>query len=375
MTINQFIAGEWCARCGYQFFMPAKINHEWVIDDAQIVTKLELATWWLAQLNAFSLFTPDVSTYIRMQQVREATTSNKIEGTQTKVAQVLLPAEELSDEYCLDWQEVQNYISAQNHGVALLDELPLSIRLLKAVHVDLLKGVPGEFKQPGEVRTSQNWIGGSSPANAMFVPPHQECLPELLSDLEAFWHNEQIHVPWLIRCAISHYQFETIHPFCDGNGRLGRLLNTLFLMQSKLLQKPVLYLSHYLESRRDRYYNHLTNVRERNDLKSWLLFFLDGVIETSQVTIERYTQVNLLRKEIEAYCLEAGFKAASYKQLIDAFYTQPSMTVQEAATALGKSYITTLRMIQRLHSDGILVLSKYSKSRYYTFQRFLEIFE
>jgi Fic family protein len=213
MKFETFIAGKWLQRYRYKSFEPVAVNHDWIWEDPTIAVLLEQATRALGELNAFSLIVPDIDLFVQMHVVKEAQTSSRIEGTQTAMDEALLTEEQILPEKRDDWREVQNYIDAVNQAISDLETLPLSNRLLKKTHAILMSGVRGEHKQPGEFRTSQNWIGGSSLQDAAFIPPHPESVAELMSDLEKFWHNEEVAVPQLVRIAISHYQFETIHPF------------------------------------------------------------------------------------------------------------------------------------------------------------------
>jgi len=278
MTVNtkmeDYIPGELDQRYQYQAYQPNTVNLQWNWDNPKINTLLETTSRALAELNAYSLIVPDVDLFIYMHVLKEASQSSKIEGTQTHIDDAILDESQVDPEKRDDWNEVQNYVQAMTEAITELDHVPLSVRLLKQTHAILMQGVRGEHKAPGDFRTSQNWIGGTSLSNAVFIPPHHDSVPELMGDLEKFWHNQTVNVPDLIRIAVSHYQFETIHPFLDGNGRIGRLLITLYLINRGLLDKPTLYLSDYLERNRAQYYDSLTQVRLSNDMTQWVIFFL-----------------------------------------------------------------------------------------------------
>jgi len=273
LDISQFEAGNLVKRIDYKSFEPSSINREWIISDPQISKLVEEATLHLGKLDAFSVIVPNVSTFIQMHVVKEATTSSRIEGTQTEIDEAVTPGKDLAPEKLGDWNEVQNYIQAMNFAIDRLDTLPLSSRLFRQTHEQLLSGVRGREKQPGQYRRSQNWIGGASIRDAVFIPPHHSSVDALMGDLEFFLNNEQINVPHLIRIAIAHYQFETIHPFLDGNGRLGRLMITLYLVKSRMLHKPTLYLSDFFARNKTLYYDNLMNVRMHTVLPNGLSFF------------------------------------------------------------------------------------------------------
>jgi Fic family protein len=292
----------------YEYFSPSFINKPFEIENKKILLALEQANRLLGELNAYGNLIPDVDFFIKMHVVSEAVSSSKIEGTKTEMDDALLSEEEVDPEKRDDWQEVNNYINAMNEAVANLRQLPVSVRLIKETHKVLMSGVRGENKIPGEIRTSQNWIGGASINTAHFVPPHHEEVSELLSDWEKFWHNQDIDVPVLIKVAMCHYQFETIHPFLDGNGRIGRLLMILQLMERDFLRYPVLYISNFFEHHRQAYYDSLDIVRSKNDIDQWILLFLEAISETAKKSIKTFESILKLRASFEKKILGLGRK-------------------------------------------------------------------
>jgi Fic family protein len=333
--VTQFKAGKLVKQTDYKSFMPEFINHEWLLDDAELAHLAAEASLKLGKLNGLSMVIPDVDLFIRMHVVKEATTSSKIEGTQTNMEEAMLSAKEISPEKRNDWQEVHNYISAMQKAMKELHKLPLSNRLLRNAHHTLMQGVRGKHKQPGEFRRSQNWIGGATIKDAMYVPPHHNNVADLMSDLEKFIHNEAITLPVLLKAALAHYQFETIHPFLDGNGRVGRLLITLILVSEGVLDKPSLYLSDFFEKNRQLYYDNLNAVRTKNDLKRWFRFFLIGVIQTADSSLTTFKKILKLKEEIEIKRLtKLGKRYALGKQLLDYLFAKPVITAAEISTAL-----------------------------------------
>jgi len=361
MNLKDFKAGYYKLQYKYKSFYPEKINHTWSWDDPVLNTLLEQAVQSLGDLNAFSLFVPEVDLFIRMHIVKEANTSSMIEGTRTEIDETLMNIEEIEPERRADWQEVQNYISAMNVAIDKLKTLPLSNRLLREVHTILLKGVRGEYK--------------SALSDAVFIPPHHEDVPELMSDLEKFWHNDEIDVPHLIRIAISHYQFETIHPFLDGNGRIGRLLITLYLVNHKLLEKPSLYLSDFFEKHRPSYYDALSRVRESDDLVHWIKFFLNGVISTAEKGKDTFKSILLLRKRVDENMVKLGRRAKKGKALMKFLYRKPVVTAPEISESLSISTKSVYRLIHDLEKMGILK-EKTGKRRnkIFVFDEYLKLF-
>lgn len=375
MLLEEFQSGSYQKQFQYRSFLPSRINHGWIWSDPAINSLLSEANRWLGELNAFGKILPDVDTYIRMHALKEANSSSRIEGTQTRMETAARPIEQIEPELRDDWQEVHNYLKAMDHAIHRLETLPLSIRLLCETHAALLDGVRGERKTPGELRRSQNWIGGSNLTDAVFIPPHHEELPELLADLEAFWHNDEISVPHLIRIAISHYQFETLHPFLDGNGRIGRLLITLYLMEKKLLAKPCLYVSDFMERHRDSYYDALTAVRTRNDLVHWVRFFLNAVLSTAQGAVETFRAIMTLKENLDSRILQLGRRAESGARLLKHLYASPYVEAAEVARTLEVTPATANRLIDDFIRLGILIeITGYKRNRIYFFDCYLRLF-
>ena len=375
MNIRNFKAGKYAQNYKYKSFEPELINHEWIWDDGEINVKLEKANKLLGELNAFAYIVPDVDLFISMHIKKEATQSSKIEGTKTELDEALLPIEDISPEKRDDWQEVQNYIKAINWSIAELDKLPLSSRLIKETHRLLLEGTRGENKTPGNFRKSQNWIGGSSPSNAVFVPPIHENLPSLLTDLEHFLNNDKLTLPHLIRIAISHYQFETIHPFLDGNGRIGRLMITLYLVSNRIISKPSLYLSDYFEKNRAMYYDTLTLVREKNDLISWIRFFLKAVISTAENGVITFRKILKLKQEYDVMISRSGRRADDIRRVIHYLYSNPITDSNTLSEIISKDKRTARRILNDLESRNIIRETTGNKrNRSFVLYDYLQVF-
>ena len=282
MTLEQFTAGSYTRQYQYKSFTPTKLNTEWTWSDAQVNTLLAQANLKLGELNAFSSHVPDIDIFIRMHVVKEATTSSRIEGTRTEMEDVVMKKADIDAEKRDDWQEVQNYIKAMNHAITEAQRYSRFHPTAQRNAQDPHGRRPGKDEAPRRVpeESELDWRG--YPSDAVFIPPHHNEVSALMGDLENFLHNDQIQLPDLMRIAMAHYQFETIHPFLDGNGRLGRLLITLYLVSNNILSKPTLYLSAYFEKHKAVYYDNLMRARTANDVLQWIRFFLVAVTETSK---------------------------------------------------------------------------------------------
>ena len=377
MDLKDFIAGLNVSQpAGYKSFLPETINHGFTWDEPAINILLEKATLQLGALNSFSQFVPDISLFIRMHVVKEATISSRIEGTETRIEEAIVKKTELNPEKRNDWQEVNNYIKAMNHAIQRMDKLPLSSRLLKESHKILLDNVRGEHKLPGEFRSSQNWIGGASINDAVFVPPPFLAVDSLMGDLENFLHSEEIEVPHLIKIAIAHYQFETIHPFLDGNGRIGRLMITLYLISNKIIEKPILYLSDFFEKHKGLYYDNLTAVRTRNDLTQWIKFFLEAINQTSEKAARSLKEIMQLRDDCQgSRIIKLGKKISNAKKLLDHLFTQPVLNAPDVAALLDISQVSAYKIIGDFTNAGILKENTgFKRNKYFAFKEYLDIF-
>lgn len=376
ISIENFEAGRYEKGYGYRYFVPTSVNRQWEWASGSLNELLEKASIKIGELNSFARLVPNIDLFIHLHITKEAVISSKIEGTQTEIDEALLPEDEISPEKRNDWHEVQNYTKAINAAIEIMETLPLSTRLLKQTHEILLSSVRGKHKLPGEFRTSQNWIGGNSLADAKFIPPAHNYVNELMGDLENFLHNTDIHVPALIRIGIAHYQFETIHPFLDGNGRIGRLLITLYLVSERVLEKPLLYLSVFFEKNKGLYYDNLTEVRDKNDLLRWLKYFLVGIEQTATQAVETLTKVLSLKKEIEERIISNfGRRGPIGLILLNELFRHPFVSVKDVETITGLSKKTAGSLVNAFVENQIISeVTGNRRNRLYIFEPYLALF-
>lgn len=373
--MKNFQSGTYQNQGYYKSFQPTPINRNWVLDDMNVLQLLSMANRQVGRLDMYSEYV-NIDLFIQMHIAKEATQSSKIEGTQTNMEEAFLKKEDISIEKRDDWEEVQNYIQAMNHAVELLHTLPFSTRLIKQTHKTLLQGVRGEHKLPGEYRTSQNWIGGASINDAKFIPPIHTTVNELISDIEKFANDEQNPMPDLLKIALIHYQFETIHPFLDGNGRVGRLLITLYLVNKGILKRPILYLSDFFEQHRILYYDNLMRVRTHNDINQWFRFFLTGVIETAKKGVQTFNAIMQLSKTVEEMITELGARSADAHKVVEYLYMHPIIDAQKVSDIIEKNPQSAYQLISKLENLKIIEeITGAQRNRLYAFEEYLAIFK
>ena len=373
--MKNFKSGNYISQGSYNSFQPNIINKQLEVFNMEILTLLSEADRQLGRLDMYSEYIPNIELFIRMHKIKEATQSSKIEGTQTNMEEVLLDKKDVPLDRIDDWEEVQNYIEAMNEAIDRLEHLPFSSRLVREAHRVLMQGVRGKHKQPGDFRKSQNWIGGATIKDAVFIPPTFESVQELMSDLEKFIHNDSIHVPELLKIALIHYQFETIHPFLDGNGRVGRLMITLYLVNKGILKRPILYLSDFLEKNKTAYVDNLTRVREKNDLVQWFKFFLVGIIETAKNGIQTFDKILRLKREIDEKLNSLGSRTSKAQNVMNYLYQRPSINANIISDILKISMASSYKLIVDLEKFDILKeITGGQRDRHYLFESYLDLF-
>ncbi len=353
----------------YDCYVPKSLNEIKINYDDKLINLLSEANKLIGRLDGIAINLPDKDIFISKYVEKEAVLSSQIEGTQASLSDVL-QFNKINSEKRKETEEIVNYIHALNFGIALLENLPISIRYFKQIHKELLKGVRGETKNPGEIRRSQNWIGpnGCTLSNATFVPPSVDKMKDALYDLELYMHNDDLLIDPLLRIGLIHYQFETIHPFLDGNGRLGRLLIPLWLKENNYLQYPLLYLSLYFKQNRTEYYELLMDVRFKGKYEEWLKFFLKGIIEMSDNSIQTIEKISSLIQSINKKIMELSYKnKGALFEAMKYIYRHPYFDSSDLINELKITKPTASNIIKKLVELGIVSPTS-SKQRYVTYK-------
>jgi len=351
----------------YRSFSPVPLPPNPPVElDAEAIGLLVQANKMLARLEGMADHIPSLPLFISMYVRKEALMSSQIEGTQATLEDIFDPMRE--ENANRNVAEVVNYVNAMEFSIARQSELPLSNRLIRETHEVLMSGLRGDEKSPGEFRRSQNWIGGqgSTLKNARYIPPNVQEMEQAMSDLEKYLHSDNDDTDVLIQAALIHYQFETIHPFLDGNGRMGRLLILLFLMQKQVLSSPALYISYFLKKNRTEYYDRLMEVRHKGNYEQWVKFFLRAVLESAQDAVDAICALNLLHEHNTMTIKAFGRASVTALRLLDYLEANPIIDIAKTAAALGISFKTMSGAVNRLIEAGILVQTA-GNQRYRTF--------
>ena len=365
---------------GYRAFIPAVLPPQPPIAlVGPLQALLSEADRALGRLDGSIQTLPNPDLFVFMYVRKEAVLSSQIEGTQSSLQDLLAAeAEVLTPEHPRDVGEVVNYVNAMNYGLNRLAKLPVSVRLIREIHEKLIVGRRGSHLTPGELRHSQNWIGpsGCTLAEATFVPPPPDAVPEALGALESFLHQPD-DLPLLIKIGLAHAQFETIHPFLDGNGRVGRLLITFLLCERKVLLKPVLYLSYYFKRHRQAYYDHLQAVRDQGDWENWLAFFLRGIAEVSAQATETVRRILVLREQHRALITaHLGRAAGNGHRVLEHLYERPIVTVEKVREIIGATYPAANQLVRKLAEHGILSeVTGQKRHRRFRYEAYIRLFD
>lgn len=362
---------------GYKAFVPETFPpHDPVQWDNDLILLLSDANLAIGRLKEIELTVPDVDFFIFMYVRKEAALSSQIEGTQATIIDLLKVEAKIGDEVPSDVDEIRNYIAAMNHGLKRLRKLPLSLRLIREIHAELLKGVRGENRSPGEFRKTQNWIGGASIASASFVPPPATEVLRTMGDVEKFIHSKADSLPALIKAALMHAQFETVHPFLDGNGRVGRLLISFYLISEGILTQPLLYLSDFFRKHRLEYYDKLNTYRADGGIEVWSKFFLDGIRTVATDAADVALEIMRLKERDTKKVAEFGRNAKTGFRLLEKLYSMPVVDYKSVSRITGLSSKSTVnQLIDKFTASRILhEETGQKKNRRFVYREYLNKF-
>jgi len=373
---KKFISWTWKEQYWYKSFLPNIINQSFFWEDKKINILLEKANLELGKLESFSSFIPDIDFFISMHIWKEAIKSSKIEWTKTEFDELFLDKDDVKGiEERNNIEEVKNYIEALNLWIKELQKLPMSFRLFSLIHKTLLKWVRWEYKNPWEIRKSQNWIGWSNLSNAFFIPPHQDDLSNLIKDFELFLHNYSLEIPELIKIAIAHYQFETIHPYLDWNWRIWRLMIILYLIDKKIISKPVLYISDFFERNKWSYYDTLTITRSSNNIEHFIKFFLTWIIETCESSTNTFNEILKLKKDIDIKIISLWTKSKKAIHILNYLFSHPIVSSADISKVLAITPATANSFIKIFMEMWVLKeLTWYKRHKIFAFENYLKLF-
>lgn len=374
--LEKYLSGSY-DNCGdFKAFNPSFINHPWRWEDPELNSLLAKANIELGALNSYSELIKKIDVYIVMHIQVEANKSNKIEGTHTTIQEDMMDIEDVLPERKDEILEIQNYVSALNHGIKRItfDDFPFSSRLIRELHKILLTGVRGEHKTPGEFRLTQNFIGGTRPSNAAYVPPAVNRLPELMSDFDKFMH-ENMNIPVLVKLAMLHYQFETIHPFLDGNGRTGRLIIPLYLLSTQELTKPCFYISSFFDSHKDEYYSKLQRVRTHNEILEWIKFFLKASIDTAIEARRKFQGALAIQERYQNYLMRKQYSTDTLRKIILFMYEKPVSDAITISKSIDISIPTVNKHLKTLLHDGLITeITGNRRNKIYVLHEYINVF-
>ncbi|MGF7184907.1 Fic family protein [Desulfitispora alkaliphila] len=360
----------------YYCFVPAPLppQNPPIQYDDELIYLISEANRFIGRLDEVTDNLISPSYFVYMYARKEATLSSQIEGTRATFSDLIKAEAGMMDEVPNDVREIENYIRATNYGFERLSTLPISLRLIREIHAILMEGVRGENKTPGEFRKSQNWIGGYSISTASYIPPSVDYLDDCLDNFEKFMHQDD-RMSLLVKAALLHSQFEMVHPFLDGNGRVGRLLIAFYLAEKDILHKPTLYISKFIKRNQQAYYDCLYNIHAKGEYETWLKFFLTGVIETAQEAVKIARQITALRDDDLRKINSMGRTSKNAMIIYEGLFDKPTISIEEVTTKLDTSVATGGRLLERLCEEGILSkLNERKRNKVFVYRRYIDIF-
>lgn len=374
MKLENYRAGEYVREDGYRAFILSKINYSWSWEDGELNKLLSEASRMIGELNAYSKLIPNADTYIKTLIKIEANKSSKIEEIETKIEENILGAEYSEQERKEKTEEVERLIQAINYGIKEIDKkAQIDTGILREMHKILMQGKKIEENKPGKIRITQNWVGGTNVYDATYVPPPAGEVLECLTDFEKAIDNDLTETPDLVKIAMIHYQFESIHPFIGGNGRIGRLIVPLYLKNKGILEKPCLYISNYLEENKEKYFGMLTKVRTNSDMIGWIKFFLETFIETANREKEILKNLDKLNQEMNKFIEGLSVKTASTKKFLGVLYEKPVVDRDKLCKLTGIKEGTMRNIISAFLEKEYIKIEKNNKNKILTFTKFMEV--